>query len=146
MRADRGRTSRDREPNELRIFDGDDSVSDEKPARGRVEFMNKPCSGPACVGMRHRMNVNPMTFKEGGLIGFLDGDHNVTDLTAVGESTLNASLDAGGAGTFESGFTKHSLRGTGDGDIGTVAVLATNNVPLAVGLNGFVPNGLCTVE
>lgn len=43
-----------------RLFKGSDSVSDEKPARGRIEFPRTPCSGPACVGMRHHMNVNPM--------------------------------------------------------------------------------------
>lgn len=72
----------------------------------------------------------------------------MSDLTAVGESTVNIPLNAGGAGSFGIGFTEHSARGVGDRGIGTIAVLKKNNVPVAVGLGGYgsVPNGLCTLE
>jgi hypothetical protein len=125
----------------VHVFDGDDSVTKSRPARGRVEFAGRPCPGGNCdVGLRHRIHIDDMTFS-GGLFG---GDHELTELSGVGASLSNAPLDNTGAGTFGPGSTKHSVRGRDDDE--TLGIFKTADQPVAVALGGWQSGALCTLD
>jgi hypothetical protein len=131
----------------IRVFDDDDSLTRYSTPTGRIEFIETPCSeGSRCYGLMHRVQIGNMTFESGGVLGDLfGGSHTLSELTGVGESTVNAPvrLDTS-AGQFAGAWIKHSVRGRDGGD--TLALARPGDLPVDVGLGGWQPNNVCSVR
>jgi len=131
-----------------RVFDSDDSVTSYSTPRGRIEFIETPCSaGSRCYGMRHQVRIGDLTFESGSLIGDLfEGDHKVVDLSGVGASAFNVGVPTSGPNQGQGQFVgaKHSVRGTEEG--GATAAAFAAGEPLDFGLGGWQSNGVCTLR
>lgn len=130
---------------QVRDEDGENPHSASNTARGRVQFVGTPCPddpGGCSVGLIHRINVNDLQFQDA-----LD-DHRLTDITGVGENTVDAFVDGTGAGSFAPNLTNHSLRGVdvAEDDGGTKGFFRGNAAPLAISLGGWDPGGSCSLS
>lgn len=130
---------------QVRDEDGENPHSASNTARGRVNFVGTPCPDDpsGCfVGLNHWINVNDLQFSDA-----LD-DHRLTEVTGVGENTVDAFVDATGAGSFAPNLTNHSVRGVdiAEDDGGTKGFYRGNAAPLAISLGDWQPGGACSLS
>jgi len=126
----------------VRDEDGDVEGASGSNARGRIEFVGRPCPDGSCpIGMTQRIHIGDITF-DGGLFA---SDPKFIQLTGVGKSKGTTTI-AAGTGVFGSNSTEHSARGRLEGEETKAFFIPNNTSALTVGVGNWAPGGVCTFD